>query len=133
MAEGGRLKATLCGRMYSHKGECVRGRRLQRACKGGLLRSALDAGDRCPWVTCPPPAWTTCISVQAAQAVGYAAGMSSTQEMLDATKVAPGAIDYFVELHIEQGRWGVGGHTVTVQRGAAHVLFLSSPFAGASG
>lgn len=39
--------------------------------------------------------------LQAANAVGY--GAPTTQAMLDATRVAPGAVDYFVELHIEQG------------------------------
>mmetsp|Transcript_9215 Transcript_9215/g.17291 ORF Transcript_9215/g.17291 Transcript_9215/m.17291 type:complete len:450 (-) Transcript_9215:577-1926(-) len=39
--------------------------------------------------------------VQVARDVGY--GANSTQAMLEAAKVHPGAIDFFVELHIEQG------------------------------
>jgi hypothetical protein len=33
--------------------------------------------------------------------VGY--GGSSHEAIIEATQVAPGAVDYFVELHIEQG------------------------------
>jgi hypothetical protein len=39
--------------------------------------------------------------LQAANAVGY--GGKSHQAILDATRTPQGAVDYFVELHIEQG------------------------------
>ncbi|KAF8068205.1 hypothetical protein HT031_001891 [Scenedesmus sp. PABB004] len=39
--------------------------------------------------------------LQAANAAGY--GGSSHQAVLDAARTAPGVVDYFVELHIEQG------------------------------
>ncbi len=50
-----------------------------------------------PLAPCLPPS----PHPQAANAVGY--GAPTTQAMLEATRVAPGAVDYFVELHIEQG------------------------------
>lgn len=39
--------------------------------------------------------------LQAANKVGY--GGSSHEDILDRTKIPAGAVDYFVELHIEQG------------------------------
>jgi hypothetical protein len=39
--------------------------------------------------------------LQAANAVGY--GGKSHQAILDATRTPKGSVDYFVELHIEQG------------------------------
>jgi hypothetical protein len=42
-----------------------------------------------------------CCVLQAANAVGY--GGKSHQAILDATRTPKGSVDYFVELHIEQG------------------------------
>ncbi|KAG2439474.1 hypothetical protein HXX76_004828 [Chlamydomonas incerta] len=93
---------------------CSGSRAMAGALTPEVLESKLDSGGR--------------HFLQVANEVGY--GGASTQDMLDATRVAEGAVSHFVELHIEQGpllqREGVdiGVVTAIAAPAALEVLFV---------
>ncbi|KXZ51996.1 hypothetical protein GPECTOR_10g1018 [Gonium pectorale] len=93
---------------------CSGSRALAGALEAEVLESKLDSEGR--------------HFVQVANEVGY--GASSTQEMLDATKLAPGQVAHFVELHIEQGPFleaegkDIGVVTAIAAPAALEVVFV---------
>jgi hypothetical protein len=99
----------------------VGGRPAGRCCCGGGSGAAAAAvGHSCTVEACVapvpprrratnnhlPPRPPSSRPAQAARAAGF--GAASYEALLEGAAVAPGAVDYFVELHIEQGERGCG-------------------------